>query len=204
MYKVAQDKLDSINRVASHATKPRANGRIDEIPTWAAEPEAYFNSLKDRFEILSKQRDNLKERLSLVKFRLSTRLPYAEFEKLKSEREILVPQIIKIEEEAASYRSLTRAAAINAWGAVYYYCANKVLDGKTKDLLEKEVTEILNRSPSDGIGKPETNKSAVEKRRVMKKKNFQRDLKYIRLKNGRGDPLIYTTETGYIYHKDRK
>jgi hypothetical protein len=39
MYKNTSESLNYLKRVASHATKPRASGRIDDIPWWAEKPE---------------------------------------------------------------------------------------------------------------------------------------------------------------------
>jgi len=49
MFKNASDNLNFIARTASHATKPSHTGRINDIPSWAREPEEYYNSIRDQY-----------------------------------------------------------------------------------------------------------------------------------------------------------
>ncbi len=181
MFKTAQDRQDFIGRVASHATKPHANGRVDDIPSWAIEPEHYYNTLKQQFEIARKQLDSETDLVQTLKFRLRTTMPRAEFERISAEHRRAADHMRKLQETTGELRSLLRAVAVNAWGSVYFYCAQRILPTELRIKLDNEVADLLGRqTPTDGIGKANSELSYEAKHRKMRKDNKKKDLERLR------------------------
>lgn len=165
MYKGASDKLSHINRVASHATKPHGNGRIDEIPSWAREPEEYYNSIKQQYESIGTRLYQAREKVISIKQKLKQKLPWEEFNRLNHQLSHAQPLLIDLEKEASHLRGLARAAARNAWGAVFYYCAELLLDKETFFKINDEAKLILAR-PMQEIAPGHAEKSNKERARL--------------------------------------
>lgn len=128
MFGKSSDRLSEIKRVASHATKPSARGRIDLLPEWAQEPEAYYNSLLERYESLCAQREVVQEELSGIKLRLRQTLPHKEYQFLQERQRGLAARFDILQKEASEYRGAVRAAAEKSWATTFYHFARIGLD----------------------------------------------------------------------------
>lgn len=150
MYKTTQDSVSYLERSASHSARPFANGHISDIPEWAAAPEEYYNSLKARYESLSEQLRKTRERASWIRKCLRNTLPHEEYERVQHELDYLSELQVSLETESSHYRALARAAGFNAWGIVYYLCAQKLIeDGQLRRAIEENVQEWLGRKRAE-------------------------------------------------------
>ena len=153
-YKSTGDSKDWIERSGSHATRPSATGRIDDLPSWAKEPEEYFNSINQQWQSIKQQTEKTKKELSDVNFRLKQTLAFADYERLACKRDDLADRVNELQQRSHDYRELVRAAAQNAYGTVFFYVAEKVLDLETVWKIQEQTREILGRGFSAGIDAP--------------------------------------------------
>jgi hypothetical protein len=175
MFKQSSDKLNYVGRVASHATKPRASGLIEDIPTWAAEPEAYYNSVFVQYQSLADQLKTTQEKLTGINERLRTTLPFKEYEHLRIHKEHLAERFGMLQQQANSFREVARAAGERSWATVFYLVARRLLPPEDFAVLMKEAEQILER-PEFQIKKGEGMKSEESKnnRREQKKRQVRR------------------------------
>jgi vacuolar-type H+-ATPase subunit I/STV1 len=145
MFKDSADKLDYIKRVGSHATKPRPSGRIDEVPAWAAEPEQYYNSVRDQYRLLADQLVKTQNALVEINAKLKETLPFKDYEHLRLHKERLGARYGELQEQASHYRSLARAAGEKAWSMVFYHVAERLLTPEDFRALRMETDEIIGR-----------------------------------------------------------
>jgi hypothetical protein len=195
MYKGTQQNLDRIQRVASHATKESPTGRIEDLPSWAREAEEYFNSLNQQFDSLRHQREAAEVKLRGINDKLRVGVPAnVDLSHVKRERERVAAQLVELQRESARFRVITREAAVNAWGAVYYHCAQMILDRETRIKIEDACRGFLARNPTADLGRANSELSEHRRHQDMKKKQFKKTLGSERHRRLAGDALIYSTE----------
>jgi hypothetical protein len=145
MYKGSSDKLAYIDRVASHSTKPRPSGRIDDIPAWAQEPEAYYNSVRDQYRLLADQLAKIQHDLTVINEKMKGSLPFKEYEHLRIHKERLAAKYSALQPQAGAYREIARAAGDRAWATVFFHVAQMLLTPEDFQALLKETQELLGR-----------------------------------------------------------
>jgi hypothetical protein len=145
MYKGSSDKLSYIDRVASHSTKPRPSGRIDDIPAWAQEPEAYYNSVRDQYRLLADQLAKIQHDLTVINEKMKASLPFKEYEHLRIHKERLAAKYSALQPQAGAYREIARAAGNRAWATVFFHVAHMLLTREDFQILLKETQELLGR-----------------------------------------------------------
>jgi hypothetical protein len=197
MFKGSQDNQDWLNRTGSHATRPLSNGSFSELPSWAKEPEEYFNTIKQQWESILEQLHRARETAHATKLKLKNTLPRQEYDRLIFKYEHEKTLLLELERSSGDYRALVRAAALNAFGTVYMLCADRILDVETKMKLEKEVKEILGRIPSDGIDNSRLNRSPEQILHETRRKNKQQRFKNSRDKRkGENGSVVWSDEKG--------
>ena len=145
MFKTSSGKLDYISRVGSHATKPRAGGRIDDVPSWAKEPEEYYNSIRDRYQALADQFADIQTQLAVINDKLKVTMPFKDFENLRLHKERLAARATVLQERVKAYRTMDRAAGEKSWATVFYHCAQFVLGKDEFRRIQEQTKEILAR-----------------------------------------------------------
>jgi hypothetical protein len=178
MYKGSADRLSYLARVSSHATKPLASGRIDEIPPWAQEPEAYYNSVRDRYRSLAEQLTTAREKLTEINETLRNHLPFKEFEHLRQHKERLGARVVLLQEQASDYRVMARAAGEKAWMTVFYCVAEKLLSRDDLYAIRDETREILARDPVEVGGGQDAWTPGKRANRAVNKKRRQRRARF--------------------------
>jgi len=169
MFKNASDNLNFIARTASHATKPSRTGRINDIPSWAREPEEYYNSIRDQYRSLADQLAKAQASLTDVNEKLKATLPFKEYDHLRQHKERLAARHSLLQQQAGHYRALARAAGANAWGVVLYHVAQRLLPPEDFLVIEKEVQDILGRERFEiAKGDGELSEQTRESRRAKK------------------------------------
>lgn len=149
MYKKSSDRLDHIERTGSHATKAHASGLIDDIPGWAAEPEQYYNSIRDRWKSILDQLMAAQSEIAGINEKLRHTLPIKEYTYLIQHKERVLERFHVLEKEQVEYRPLAKAAGDRAWAMVFYYLARKMMPLEDFIVIDKEVREILGRTMAE-------------------------------------------------------
>ena len=145
MYRKTSESGNYLERVASHATKPSATGRIDDIPKWAQEPEEYYNSLKEQYALMQDMLAQLTEEYSWTLKQLRNTLPFEEFKRLDEHRYQVNQLRQALQEESGGLRKAVVAAGQDAWGIVWRLCAQQRLDATTFAAIETEAGDLLGR-----------------------------------------------------------
>ncbi len=141
MFKTTQDNEDWLKRTGSHANRPFANGRIDDLPSWAQEPEEYFNSLRQQYEM---KMDCIKVAHKLV-LELKTAKGTHPLKSVQQRYDVALSELATLQKEAQLLKQLAHGASTNAWGMVFYVCCKELLDRDLFAKIEQEVTTILRR-----------------------------------------------------------
>lgn len=194
MYKGAADKVHHLGRTGSHSTKPSATGVIRDIPATALEPEAYYNTLKQRWDDLQRNLYEARERVHWLKTKLRSTLPHAEYTRYSKELQEIGPAFTQMEQESGRFRPLLRAAALESWATVHLEVARLILDRETRERLEREVTAILGRTVQP-VKPGQSRESENHKRQRHKRDHFKRSLRRFALnRSGDNNVLVYSTE----------
>lgn len=197
MFKGTQDNNDWLKRTGSHATRPFANGRIDDLPPWAREPEEYYQSIKKQWDSILEQLHLARERVHDAKIRMRSSLPKIEYERINFKYEHDKRILLELEEKSKDYRMIARAAAKNSFGIVYKFCADRILDHETKTKLENEVQELLGRGETDRIEKGKEDLTKEQIHRIGLKTNRANKFKrYCDNKKGDRKTLVWSDEQG--------
>lgn len=172
-YKSTSDNLNYIERVASHSTKEHRTGRIDMVPTWAREPEEYYNAMRDRWSSLAEQLLKCETELQQINEKLKTTLPIRDYqftiERQRAERE----KYNSLKNSVAEYRSIARAASEHSVASVFMELARKQLDKDVFSNLMEDTKNILGR-PLVPIGKGGADLTDEQKHRLRRKESQQR------------------------------
>lgn len=144
-FKGTSEGLNHIARVASAATRPRANGRIDLIPPDAREPEEYYNTIRDQYLAMNSQLKSIQARLTELKLEMRETLPFERFSTLKRERDRLAEQYTALTPECKNLRAAVRVSGKDAWAVTFYGIAKRVLGVETFKKIEFEVQNLLGR-----------------------------------------------------------
>jgi hypothetical protein len=185
MYKSLHESHDHLKRIGSASTRPSRRGIIRDVPAWAKEPEEYYNSLLEQYDQMTDQLHDLRERVIWLKKQLKARLPFETFKQLKDELDFAGPRLSELEINVGQLRTITRAAAVNAWGTVFYKCAELILDRETFLRIDDQAKEILQRQCQE-LGKAHSEKSRETKKAENRKTQLKRRRKTFRDAYDRG------------------
>lgn len=180
MYKTTSDKLDRIARVSSHATKGSPTGRVDDLPPDVQEAENYYASLRDQWEKIQDELHTLSNEVHDLKQRLRSTLPHQEFRRVRDTLDRKAERLVMLQRESGDMRAMARAASHESWGALWMFCAQKVLDHKTFMRIDDEVAAWMAR-PHQEIGKGSGEESAHQRTRnnragkLRKRREMSRD-----------------------------
>ena len=153
MYKSSSQKLSHIGRSGSASTRGAANGGL-VAPRDAEQAEAYFNSIRERFDRISSLAAETRQRIAEIHRRLGLRPPPAEAAKLRQELKERTEMRPDLELEHARYGMLAKVAALNAFGATFYEIARRKIDPVLFKAMTYETEMMLNRAPDAGIFVP--------------------------------------------------
>jgi hypothetical protein len=145
MYKQTSDSHDYLKRVGSHSTKAHPTGRIDDIPAWAADPEQYYNTLRDQYTNLINQLHKTEEQLVEINRKFKIRLPLKEFDHLRQHKERLGAIYAKLQSEVINLRPLVRALGAKSWTSVFYEVAFRLLNREDFKVIAAETRALLQR-----------------------------------------------------------
>jgi hypothetical protein len=180
MYKTTSDRTTYLERVASHSTKEHATGRIDNIPSWAKEPEEYYLSLRERVDSLTIQRDKAVAKMTAINQRLLKMLPHDEYRLLINQRGVASDYAKHFDSELREFREMLRAAAANSWSLVFYHCARMLLTDDEFMTITKETDSVLGRRTYDNIRPTRqmrlAEKTAEEREQIRMKEREKRRL----------------------------
>jgi len=174
MYKKNSDQSNFISRTGSHATKESRTGRIDAIPAWAEEPEAYYNSLRDRWRSILEQLIETQNQLAEINRKLKYSMPFKEYEHLRQHKERLSDKVALLQQEQGEYRPLARAAGERAWATIFFFVARKLLPPDDFLILIKETKALLGGRPEVEISKGEGEKSEEQKIKLREHEHRRR------------------------------
>jgi hypothetical protein len=200
MYKGSSDKLSYIDRVASHSTKARPSGRIDDIPAWAREPEEYYNSVRDQYRLLADQLAKIQHDLAAIneKMKVKAGLPFKEFEHLRKHKERLAAKFTALKPQAGAYREIARAAGERAWASVFFHLAQMLLTPDDFRILLKETQELLGRNQVE-ITKGDGEYS--EERREAIRRSEQRKKRRRRFRQHHGGNVVVWSDNKPVQQK---
>ncbi|WP_213290940.1 nucleotidyl transferase AbiEii/AbiGii toxin family protein [Bradyrhizobium sp. sGM-13] len=154
MYKTASNKLNHIGRTGSASTRGAANGRLD-APWSATESEQHFNSMKERFDLISTLLADTRMRVSELREALNEgRHSPSEAKRLRHQLEEQFALLRDVERERAKYGNLARVAALDAFGATFFEIARLKMDPALFKALTHETRMMLGRRPGAGIVVP--------------------------------------------------
>jgi hypothetical protein len=170
-----------LRRTGSHATKEQRTGRIDTIPTWAQEPEQYYNSIKEQSQAVFSQFSYLQGRLTEINKEINSGVSKDQFFRLRAEKENLGEKYHALQIEAASYRELMRAAGLKAWTIAFYEMARRKLPPETFSMLIRETREIMGRSEYE-IKKGQSEWTPEHREKVRQKTRRQEKRRAFRAK----------------------
>lgn len=162
-FKSASENLSHISRVASASTRPRANGRIDLIPSDAKEPEEYYNLIRDQYLAMSERFTSNQARLAELRQQGFNRKDHEEYA-------ALAEQQTRLQTELTPLRHAVHAAGANAWGILFKEVARRVLDWDTFIKIENEVKALLGRPEYEIKKSAGRNTKESEKRRLRRSK----------------------------------
>jgi hypothetical protein len=146
MFKKSSDALSYLERTGSHATKPSPTGRIDMLPAWAQEPEAYYNSLLERYNSLCAQRDQCQQQLEALKLKLKATLSRKDYDHAMEVKRAVVARYGVLEQELGKYRMMVREASLKSWATTFYHCAKLKLNRDDFVGLCHDTQEMLGRN----------------------------------------------------------
>jgi hypothetical protein len=146
MFKKASDAVAYLERTGSHATKPSPTGRIDMLPAWAQEPEAYYNSLLERYNSLCAQRDRCQEQLGALNLKLKATLARKDYDHTMEVKRALATRYGVLEQELGKYRMMVREASLKSWATTFFHCAKLKLDPEDFLGLCQDTREMLGRN----------------------------------------------------------
>jgi hypothetical protein len=207
MFKGTGENLDHVKRVGSASTRERPSGRMDMIPEGAREPEEYYNSLRVQLEQSIATVADIQNKLGGIRERLKTTWPRKVYEHLIAERERLALLVVEHQAKTTQLRNMAREAAKRSWYNLFHECARQLLDHETYKKIQGQCTELIGRSPTDGIERSQQSFSAEYRHHQTRRKNFNRSLEKLRDKQGDGKSLVYSTEIKdgqYFKVKDRE
>jgi hypothetical protein len=165
-----------LRRTGSHATKEQRTGRIDAIPTWAQEPEQYYNSVKARSSAAYNQFSYIQGRLAEINKEIDSGVSKDRFFRLRAEKEDLGEKFHALQLEVNSYRELMRAVGLKAWTIAFYEIARRKLPNETFLMLVRETREIMGRpeyevKKGQGEWTPEQREKRRQKTRRQEKRH---------------------------------
>lgn len=146
MYKNTSESGNYLKRVASHSTKESPTGLIKAVPAWAAEPEEYYNSLKEQYSILQEMIFQVLQDLRWVDLQLTNTLPFEEFKRHDERRTRLVGVLNHLKAESGELRVAVRAAGENAWGICWRLCAKRRLPVDLFATIEADAAALMGRN----------------------------------------------------------
>jgi hypothetical protein len=148
-FKKTSDAQSYLDRTGSHATKPSPTGRIDMLPSWAEEPEAYYNSLLERYNSLRAQRDQCQGQLEALNLKLKATLARKEYDHTMELKRALGERFGVLQHEISHYRMMVREASLKSWATTFYYCAKLKLDRDEFLFLCGEARGMLGRNEQE-------------------------------------------------------
>lgn len=134
MFKKTSDRLSYIERVASHSTKERANGRIDMIPADAKQPVDYFNTLHDQYKIMLNNYKLLMADAAALRARMQQRMTFEAYQQTNSQLDAIGCQMQHAQDQLAELRQLVRGARGEAAFAFKWHLAKVML--REQDVLQ--------------------------------------------------------------------
>jgi hypothetical protein len=182
MFKKTSDRLTYVERVASHSTKERANGRIDMIPPDAELPVDYFNTLHDQYKNLCANYKMLSEYGSSLRDRLKQTLKYDEYRRIQPESESNGHQLLHIQGQLSELRKLIKDARSDAAFAFKWHMAKELLKAddikhinEQCDLFVGSIMPISNRlkekSTAERQGDSHANRAKHNKQSLHRRKS---------------------------------
>lgn len=192
MYGKASDNQAYISRTGSHATKPHPTGRIDDIPAWAAEPEQYYNKLRDEYRVWADQLKDTQAKLNEIHEKLRFTLPLREYEHLKQHQECLGDKVRALQEKVMTYRPLVRALGEKAWANVFVYVAETLLSKEELYAIRDETRALLKREPVE-IAKGRSERS-LERHHSRTLSDNRRERRVRSRKHRTGSVLVWSDE----------
>lgn len=177
MYKKTADKLASLERSASHATKGFADGTwIGEMPgLMPQELEETYNSVKLQRDLLVENLSVIRAKSEPIRHRLSHSISRDDAMRAKASLQRLNDAQHDVEQELAKIREVVRLAGQNAWGAVYWKVCCLLLPQNIVFMIDDAVGEILERTPTEGVSPKRT----IERNRVVSEKTKLNDRRKI-------------------------
>lgn len=202
MFKSSSDRLSYLNRTGSHATKPHPTGLIEDIPQWAAEPEAYYKSVRDQYRSLNEQMARTQASLVEVNEKLRTTLPHKEYEHSRQHKEQLAARYLILQEQTSSFRELARAAGDHAWATVFYLIARRLLRHDDFVAILKETEQLLDRREHE-VKHGAAGRSEEARRNRYNRVNKQKRRAHFREKyDAGGRPVIRDGKRYWAYPRD--
>jgi hypothetical protein len=146
MYKTAAERLHSLARAGSHATKPFSSGRIDALPPSARPIEELYQSVKTQLFSLIDQWRMFTEEAKWINDRLKFTVPYEEYKRLNERRELLASHTQATQAAISEFKLLARAIGRDAFGAVYMEVAYKMLPREYERPIFEETASLMGRT----------------------------------------------------------
>lgn len=143
MLKATHDSHDYLTRTGSHSLRPLANGCIPDIPHWAAEPEAYYNSLREQFEQTKNQWNEVSAKLRPLTDALKTALPWDDYQAAKAQHEELGQVHQHLQRKLEEMRPLVAMAEKQSFAALCFYVAQRYLPDETLVAIKREVADFM-------------------------------------------------------------
>ncbi len=153
MYRSASERQNHIARTASASTRGSATGRLP-VPPGAAEPEAYFNTIRDQYDNVCELVLRTREKIDAVDRELRQRVSNSRYAVLRAAREEAGAVLGELERRAAEYNVLAKVAAMDAFGATFIEIARRQMDPVLFKKLMYETEMMLERKPDGGIALP--------------------------------------------------
>ena len=194
MFKKASDNLSYLERTGSHATKPSPTGRIDMLPAWAQEPEAYYNSLLERYNSLRAQLDHCQEQLAALKLKLKATLPRKDYDHAIEVRRGVSERYGILQRELGQYRLMVREASLKSWATTFYHCAKLKLNRDDFGALCTDTKEMLGRNMQVvGAGQAEF---TAEQREALIRRRRRQDFRgnFHSQLRGAAERIVYSDE----------
>jgi hypothetical protein len=98
------------------------------LPAWAQEPEAYYNSLLERYNSLCSQLDRCQQQLGAIKLKLKATLSRRDYDHTMELRQALSARYGVLQQEIGQYRLMVREASLKSWATTFYHCAKLKLN----------------------------------------------------------------------------
>ena len=170
----------TLNALHSHATKERANGRIDMIPADASNRSILIRCMT-RYKILVKHLNAMMSEAATLRERLTRTMNYEAYQQTKTQAAMVGGQMQHIQDQLAELRQLVKSARKDAAFALKWHMAKTMLRvadiehiNKQCDLLVGEIMPISTTLKQKSTGEKQ-GESHVTRARAMNRNQHRRE-----------------------------